>query len=437
MGSYKKKRTRFHSAKYRSASEHRNYQARLRADEQQKAALAAKNGHADQFFQRYFFNRQKKAYGHPLFELPIASPTMADAQYLNDEVDMYLYRANAMQKFKLTSDMLDNLTLKAIPSHCIVPPRSFPESVIGEKVFDSSKIDSKNLDEFLKKRLQEHKFSDLYVGDLEAMKSKNSLLEDELKELESDASHPKISSVYLLETETQDQLHKLYERYSPRNIDEYRNLYKEIRKDFHSKSSKTLGEEEKASIKKEKSFFRIQQGVNYAQYKKIKQMRRLRKMNEIRRREKEKQMMREKAESEKKAREAAYQAAKIQAEEKSKMSSTNMEGLNRMGNIQGNLPSSIPTNMPTNMPANMPANIPANIPVANASIANPAKPAGKSDKSKPDDALNELFGENTGGFDFGNLYGNGDDDFDLNNGNNNVGGEFGELNEHMFLDNLE
>ncbi len=430
MGTYRKKRSKLHVGKYHTAAEHRHMQARQRAA-QQREAIAAHGLASGQYFQRYYENLQTKQFGHPLFNLSIPTPSVVEAQFLNDEVDMYLYRVNAMQKFKSSSDMLENLTVKAIPSSRIVPPRSFPRSMIEEKIFDSSKIPEKQAHEYLKKRVEQNVLGDFFVGDLEAMRVLDSSLKEQVKKLEDENQSDKdekISGRYILETEVQDQLHKLYAKYAPGKIPEYKRLYSEILDDFHSKTGRKIEIGVKMRTHSVERYSATRKGVTYAEYKAVKQKLvkevELKKQQEEkeRRRKKEEEEQREKKKREEEERRRERLRKEQEAREKAKAEEAEKQ-LHAREEAEKQLHAREEAEKQLHAGGKA---VPPQVQASATSVQNDDQP----------DALNDLFGTGSGsGFDFGNLYTSGEEDIDLNNGNGT--NEFEELNDHMFLGNLE
>ncbi|GMF00114.1 unnamed protein product [Ambrosiozyma monospora] len=200
--SHKRKRTS------NARSPYQNAQAQHQQQQQKNAGQPQ--------FQSYYVNHQKssKPFSHPLFNLPIPNPTPQEAQFLNDEVDLYLVRANILRKFELGVELLDNVVLKNASINEILSPLSFPNCVIDGALFNYEKFveacvakakitgggsasaktgDGKNDgddavdgDKFLLDKVRLNGVDDYFFGNLKVMRTMEKVLSEKLSAIESE-----------------------------------------------------------------------------------------------------------------------------------------------------------------------------------------------------------------------------------------------------------
>jgi hypothetical protein len=87
-----------------------------------------------------YTNQEKVGKGYnPVFTHPIPNMDPMKTPMLNDEVDMYFPRKHFHARYTMYNDMVDNIILKQIPLHKIIPPRIFPIAFVEGEPLEKKK----------------------------------------------------------------------------------------------------------------------------------------------------------------------------------------------------------------------------------------------------------------------------------------------------------
>ncbi|GME73902.1 unnamed protein product [Ambrosiozyma monospora] len=259
--SHKRKRTG------NARSPYQNAQAQHQQQQQQQ-----KNAGQPQF-QTYYENHQKssKPFSHPLFNLPIPNPTPQEAQFLNDEVDLYLVRANILRKFELGVELLDNVVLKNVSINEILSPLSFPNCVIDGALFNYDKFveacvakakitgtgnenansangndDAVDGERFLLDKVRLNGVDDYFFGNLKVMRSMEKVISEKLASIESEKPvkdyevNEVVNDQFKYQNDKMKELYRSLGTYNVSKKDEYEKLLEGIQSEYKEKFKKNI-----------------------------------------------------------------------------------------------------------------------------------------------------------------------------------------------------